>query len=310
MTINHPDTNTANSIKLSVLAGSVLATYNRTITSCVNTMTSARSASISPVGISLITSQSLQTGGYIDHFTLATTLPSTITVPLSPATATLTGPAGTVTAAQLEFLAVSPSIFANAIFKCIINYLDTLGYTDGTHYKLASVTYTSPNRLRITFGAKHNPSGTWIGISTTNNEIEYFVNKSVGVPVLDEDDWSPSVASFVISEIYSNSPCPSGTNQLSQNFAFSTLAQLNLATLNFDTIALSNTTVAVTPTGLASTSCAGYELTATATPCSGSLSYLWSTGATTPAITVQSGTYSVTVTCSSPSGSDDATITT
>ncbi len=309
MVIKHPDTATPNSIKLAVSSNSIVATYNRLITSCSGTITTPKSTSVSPIGITLITSQSLGTGGYIDHFTLKTTTGATITVPLSPTTAILTGVGGTITAAQLTFLSVSPAIFSTAIYKAILNYLDSLGYTDGTHFKLTAVNYLPTNRLRITFGAKHNPGSLWMGISTAENELEFYPNGSSVIPVLDEDDWSPSVPSFVMSEVYANAPCPTGATQLSQTFAISTLGQMNLTSFDFDTIELTNTTVAVTPTGTATTDCAGYELTATGTPCSGTLSYLWSTGDTSSSITVQNGTYTVTVTCSDPSASDDATIT-
>ncbi len=309
--IQRPSVGTVNTVNLVTPTNnsSVYVEYNRVVEWCNGSQEVLKSSPSLPIGTSLITSQALGTGGYIDHFTLKTTTGGTITVPLSPSTAVLSGVGGNVSASELAFLSVSPNIFSAAIAKCIRNYLGTLSYTEGVHYSLIQVNYTSGTKLRITFACKNSPTSLWIGISTTDNEIEYLVNKAASVPVLDEDDWSPHAPALVISDNYSNAPCPSGQYQLTRQFAVNIMDALDLTTLDFNNIDLDYTFVAVTVTGTATYDCSAYELTANTTGCGGTLSYLWSTGATSQSIVVTPGYYSVEVTCSSPSATAEQDIT-
>lgn len=253
-----------------------------------------------------------QAGGYFRTLRLRSTTGTDITVPLAPLgtdVATYSGVGGTTNATELTYNPVSPSVFANAISIAIQNYLGTLGYTNGTHYRLFGVTIDTTvdssligKIIEISFGSKHNPSSEWLGIRQTDGRIQYIEYPGSTLTSVTGGIRFASQASY--NEIYSHYPCPNGDNKL--DFTVVSVSSLaDQTTLDYNSITLNSATITPSITGTVEMECDSTTLTANTLNCAGSLAYTWSTTETTSSINVVTpGTYTVDVDCSSPLSSD------
>lgn len=257
-----------------------------------------------------------QSGGYFRNIRLRSTAGVDITVPLAPLgtdQATYSGVGGTTNATQLTFNPASPSVFCSAIQTAILNYLGTLGYTNGTDFRLFGVTIdttVAPSLIgkiiKISFGSKHSPTGTWIGLRQSDGRIQYIEAPGGVLTTVTAPTRFGSGASN--TEVYTHAPCPTGSDKIEFTVARTT-SLANETTLDYNSIPLPVSTASIVPTGTMSMSCAGKTLTAEAVNCAGSLTYLWSTGETTQSVVVQNGTFTVVVSCSSPSDDLEVTVT-
>lgn len=249
----------------------------------------------------------MQNGGYMSTIRLRTTTGVNIIVPLEPGTAIYTGPGGTTNATELTFNTSSSGVFFSAIRKATINYLHTLGYTQGIHYDMLMPVFSSGTNVEIRFACKHNPSGFWLGYSLTSGQILYYE-----APFAIRSTLMGTVGGYGVSltESFSSLPCVAGSNALVRNMSIAFVDFIYTCDFNYISIVASD--IAATVTGTNTRSCTDKALTANATGCSGSVSYLWGTGQTTQTIKVPyiAGiTHTVDVSCTSPSSSVTKTIT-
>lgn len=117
-------------------------------------------------------------GGYIEKLVLyktdstGTLVDSAISIVTTPfLTPYLTGPAGTVNQADLYFPA---SAFETAFTMLLQNAIGTL--YGSTSIISPNISFDSSGNLFLYTKAKHNPSGEWVGINTSNGKhsITYY----------------------------------------------------------------------------------------------------------------------------------------
>ena len=262
------------------------------------------------LGVEIFTG-ALATGGSMEDLRLHMSTGPTITVPLSPLTATYSGVGGTTNATALTYNSGTPEIFYNAVRVALVNYLGTLGFSENTNYKIVRIgRYENGTTTQVTIvlGGKRNPSGTWIGVKKSGSLLRF---RPTGGAIVGTVNGLNYVKPIIFSRSFSALPCMAGSNALTINI--NTLAyHLNLGLFDFDSIEISSSDLSVTPSGTLSKSCTDKLLTANPTGCGGTLSYDWQTGATTQSIKVPyiaGVTHTVEVSCTSPSSTVTKSIT-
>jgi hypothetical protein len=311
----HPDSSTLNRAKFVLLSDNltwqVLArklvkrnsvTIEDTIVNLHATAPLTSTFSSAPVlwlGRRIESFAALQPTGFIQYVTLVDSVTNTasVTVPLAPSgtyQAVFSGPAGTVTADDLTFNGTNGPQMAAAIIVAFKNYMSTISAVEGTHYYFTlenSILGTSPPSKFYT-AVKHTPASLWYGISgiafkrnssaintTSSQEVNAFtwwelpVRFGQGCPYLSYD---PSFAAYIF-------------NGNRFTFSFTNFSELTPVVISEK------------PTSFVSTVCTEDILTVSVQGCTGSLSYLWSTGSTTAStLALLPGLYTVTCTCTNP----------
>lgn len=314
--LQHPSTTTSGDFDISISADdqSPTVTYDKLVESTCRNNAIINEEILKNhwlYATHITTDSALQNTGYIETLTIQSTTSGNIAIPLAPTTATLTGAGGTINGYDLAFYNVNPAIFEQTIKKAIINYLDSQGYTRYTDYKLSYVSVHPDNTLTIGFGIKNNPSSEWLGIERAVVSASYRVSKGSSPVTTITPGFLASTIS--ITEVYNEGVCPNGNSLKYSTQSVPPASYLNTTTLDYNLIPL---TVSTLTPGLASSSdvdidCSGTTLTANTVNCVGSVTYLWSSGETSSAITKKNGagTFTVTATCTSPSSSDTASKT-
>lgn len=143
----------------------------------------ARGLLIAENRVSMVLSQTLDDGGWVDSIMLTSNLSGNFWVPLSPFTATLSGCAGAVASTDLFFDIANPSILESALEIVLKNYLCTLGYSDGVDYNLSflQVSGSSDGSVSLGFRVKHNPSGDWVGFENGVGQMHYHIDEDTEI---------------------------------------------------------------------------------------------------------------------------------
>lgn len=305
--IQHPGTATSGDVQITVLNDdeSVRLTYDKIVQSSCNTA-DLINTEVTKQNFVYITDieadQPLLDTGTIESLTIQSTTLGNIVIPLSPTTAILTGVGGTINSNNLAYYSIQSALFEQTIKKAIFNYLGSQGYTHYVDYKLSYVSVIS-DVIKIGFGVKHNPTSEWLGIDRATATLNYVTAKGNAPTTAATTGYLAS--DLFVTEIYNEFPCPKD-NQL--KYATENIAPgsyLTLANLDYNNIPLSVATLSTTLTATSDVSvdCTGKTLTANPINCGGSVTYSWSSGETSAAITKKdgTGTYTVTASCTSPS---------
>ncbi len=304
MDIRHPDTDAANQCKVTVAADAenVVTSWKKRVINCEGTIVDATESTPNWIAtVSIRTTSALTSGGYIETLTLANSEGGTVTVPLAPSganQATFSGVGGSTNATALTFNPLNTAGFTQALTIAIDNYLADEGFTAWENYNLNNIV-VSGNQVEFFFGCKHNPTDAWLGVDSS--VLTYKVSAAASAITLSSEVVTAFGGNMTAS--YSNSPCPTGAVQLL--FIDATVAvPIDTDNTAYNSIALIGPSVNVSASAssnLAET-CSGTLLTPVISGCAGTLSYLWGGGQTSSTLTVAgNGTYSLSVTCSSPS---------
>ncbi len=252
----------------------------------------------------------IDVGGYLDDILvyhwdgLAET---DIVLDVSPTGANLIGPAGTVSGATLIFDGSNYSAMSSALEIVIQNAVANQILIDHTDIDV-DVTVAASGYFTIKTKCKHNPTSDWVGIKASDGEVNFHTDAvttastttvTVAVAVLSADGLKATYTT----------PCGEITAVVIPDSAV-----IDIATTDYNTVQLTGTAL-ITITGddgnPTNVTCDERTLTATLTPtCTGTVTYLWSNGATTQSITVSTlGLYTVDVTCSDYTCTNHAEIT-
>jgi hypothetical protein len=303
----HPDTSTANSGKVEIATDGYAPTIkvNKVITSCTGVVYTATeniaSFDFVYVGVTSTSNNVFQAGANLETVTLTDSVTQTTTTigvaPSGTNIATFSGVGGNITANSLIYNGVDFNSFIGSVSIAIQNRLGVLGFTQGIHYVLRIA--GSITGLRIQMAAKHNPTTKWFGVTGLS-----YKTTSSG-QVLTETIPVKDVSFGGNTLYYSTNPCPSDLRlryMLENN-------PVDLANTSYNTIGVI-TPIALTVASVGSKlteTCNSKLLQTTVQNCNGTVTYSWSSGETTQSIEkVTRGTYTVTVTCSNPSGTTTA----
>ena len=251
-------------------------------------------------------------GDYVAWIELSNNLGGSAQIDLNPATTPyLSGNYGTVDPADLYFtLGMSSSVLTGAYETLIKNAIFSVfgatpknSATDtapGDYFLQLQANTTSNNVrwLELSWIIKHNAVGLWVG--PASGQQAQTANANSNTNTVNAGRGSGFAASFVSSSI--DSPCG---NVFVRNYSFSpqtvSIGGINFAGSDYVTLALGSANID-NSTELGNTNspqtCTGITLSVNVIQGNGAPQYLWSTGETTPTISVNSGTYSVTVTFS------------
>lgn len=304
----HPDTNTVNSAKVQIATNAYAPTLtvNKVISNdCEGVVYTAAetfgSFDFVYVGVSSLSSDVIEAGGYLETVQLTDSVTQAVTTvpvaPFGPNIANFSGLGGPLTANDLIYNGVDFNTFASSIAKAIQNNLGVSGFIQGEHYILR--VGGSPVGLRIQMAAKHNPTTKWFGVTSfTFKKVTGGVNITTATS-------NKSITYIGGSLNYATSPCPKSL-RLSLQIAAN---PINIANTTYTNIAVV-TPIALTVNAADSKlteDCDSKAMQAIVQNCIGNITYSWSSGETTQGIEkVTRGTYTVTVTCSNPSGTTSA----
>lgn len=307
LNIYNPVTNVIDNVYCSVMPDSYGPTvkYRAKVTNCDNVVVYQNDVTVVDAikPVTSVHTDTMNTGGYMSQLKLSSNLGVDILVPLEPGNATYTGPGGTTNATELTFNSASPIIFFAAVRKATINYLAGLGYVQGVDFDMMMPVFNPslPSSVEIRFGIKHNPTSRWIGYSITSGQIIYYTQPFAIRSTL---QGGITCVNLALTESFSLLPCMAGGNALMKQI---TAFWYNIiSTCDYNLITLYGSDRSVTTTGTNSRSCTDKLLTANPTGCSGSLTYLWDTAATTQAVKVPNipgVTHNVQVSCTAPASS-------
>jgi hypothetical protein len=318
MTLAHPDTAVANQGKVSISADAFVPNLSvrQIITDCnsiqvYNQVVRFGNSVELIIGHSTdITAIHLQSGGFIETLTLSNSAGGTVVIPLAPSganQAVFAGIGGSTDASALTFSAYNSSSYQNAVGIAIRNYLGTQNFFENIHYKLfLSVLPTFANgSLKIGFIARHQPSTAWLGYNTmgyrastgagiTTAAINYKFTVNAVNPVTYNIPGCSNLQAVFITSL------PGGVENI-----------IDVSTATYNNIPLLSNTYTLTldnANSIMSRVCNSKRLQAVPLNCSGTVSYLWPGyfNATASVIeVVNKGTYTVSVSCTNPSGTKE-----
>lgn len=266
------------------------------------------------VGVVTNTSFPFSAGGFVTTLRAYSVDKGEVNIPLAPSgpsQAQFTGPYGTTNATALTYSPGSESVWTTALTIAIKNYLSVAeGLEHGTDYTIKGISVSLTFKtLSIWMGIYHNAPSNWLGLRKINSQISYTYD-GVSSHTNTADSHLATVGTSMTVN-YASSPCPYGATQLSYKTA-NIVSYLDLASYDYDNVAISVATVTVTPSASSTheQNCPGFILEAVTMNCTGTVTYLWNTTETAYTITVPSGTYSVEVECDSPvaTANDEITV--
>lgn len=250
-------------------------------------------------------------GGYMNIIRVGARIGGITTIHdinVSPSGATLTGCGGTTTSGALVLTATNApgaAAFQTAVSIAFLNGLcAATGLTPSNVSFEFEMNPPNYNRFKWHFDVKNNPSGGWVGIDSTNAAISYSL---AGGSIT---SWPSGCANCVSIVGYGQKVGP-GANVDSgmeipcgvlSGFLFGNGPTYNVVNFYSMTVVAPLPALSIATDGSPTINGCGFiELTANYSPsCSGTPTYLWSTGETTQMINVLvgDGVISVTGNCS------------
>jgi len=226
---------------------------------------------------------------------------------VSPTGSNLIGPAGTVSGGDLIFDGSNYALLGprlDIVIKNAVANQISLAITDIN----VTCNVTAGGYFTIKTRAKHSPTGDWVAIKSTDSDINFDIDGSTPANATTVIKAVSTLAAEVLKQTYSTL-CGDITG-----LALPSTSVIDTASSEYNSIILTaGVTMAISggDGNPITVTCDERTLTATLTPtCSGTVSYLWSTGETTQVITTAVlGLYSVDVNCSEYSCTAEADIT-
>lgn len=252
----------------------------------------------------------LDVGGYLDdvkvyHWDGAVETP--VVLDVTPTGSNLIGPAGTVSGGDLIFSGTNYTTMGPVLNIVIQNAVANQLSLDITDIDV-DVEIASNGYFTIQTKCKHDPTGDWVGIKSSDSEVNFHTDSVTTKVTTTAVVGVGALALDGLKATYTT-PCGEITALASPSASV-----IDVSSTEYNSVILTaGVTISIigddgNPVDV---TCDEVTLTATLTPtCTGTVNYLWSNGATTQSIIVSAlGLYTVDVTCTDYTCTNHAEIT-